>query len=90
MFAGSNQVEYNGILRAIEIRSTTSFGGEAKVSWHVQELYECEKIFFVEKIQRPFLGKDYPVSLLDFSAGNCQRGVVDVSGMIRNQVEKNN
>jgi hypothetical protein len=31
-----------------------------------------------------------PASLLDFSAGNCQRAPVDESGIIRTQIWKHN
>jgi hypothetical protein len=48
--AGSNPGEDDGILRAIKIRSTTSFEGEVKPSVprrlilrHVKELYEYER-----------------------------------------------
>jgi hypothetical protein len=38
-FAGSNPAENDGFLRAIKIRKTSSFGGEAKPSFHVVRFY---------------------------------------------------
>jgi hypothetical protein len=57
-FEGSNPARDNGILNAIKIRGTTSFGGEVtpsvpchKILWHVKEHYENEERYFVGKIQ---------------------------------------
>jgi hypothetical protein len=40
------------------------------------------------KIQWPFCHQVSPASLLDVPASNCQRALVDESGMITNQVGK--
>jgi hypothetical protein len=42
--------------------------------------------YFVCKIQQPFPRQVFPVSLLHVSAGNCQRALLDESGIIRNQM----
>jgi hypothetical protein len=41
---------------------------------------------FVRTIQRPFLRQVSPTSLLDVSADNCQKALVDESGIIRNHM----
>jgi hypothetical protein len=43
-FADSKQTEYDGFLRAIEFRSTTSFGEEVKPSAHGGRFYGMLKI----------------------------------------------
>jgi hypothetical protein len=43
------------------------------------------KRYFVDKIYRPFPRQVSPALLLDVSAGNCQRALVDESGMITHQ-----
>jgi hypothetical protein len=77
-------------LRAINIRSTTSFGGEVKpegpclkIFWHVKYLFEYE-IYRLFRRQKSTTHNIPPASLLDVSAGNLQRALVDESGMIRN------
>jgi hypothetical protein len=44
----------------------------------------------IGKIQRSFSCQVSPASLLYVSAGNCQRALVDESGMIINQMGKQN
>jgi hypothetical protein len=48
-FAGSNPAEDDGFLRAIKIYSTTSFGGDIKLSvpshkilWHLKNVYSIK------------------------------------------------
>jgi hypothetical protein len=60
-FTGSNPAEDNGFLMAIKIHSTTSFGGEVKLSvprssilWHVKEPYRYKKRYLVGKIHGHF------------------------------------
>jgi hypothetical protein len=55
-FAGLKPAEDDGFLRAIEIRSTTFFGGEVKPSSHVAKLYGMLKIP-AEYGRRYFAGK---------------------------------
>jgi hypothetical protein len=73
-FAGSHPVKDDEFLRAIKIRSTTSFGGEVKPSVpckflrHVTESYRYERRYFVEKftaISRQVV----PALLIGVSAG---------------------
>jgi hypothetical protein len=75
-FAGSNVDEDDGLLREIKICNMTSYGGEVKP---LAEL-------LIVKIQWPFLAQFLPDSLLGASAGNCQRALVNESGMIRTQM----
>jgi hypothetical protein len=82
-------------LRVKQIRSTTSFGGEVKPSVpcrmilrHVKESYECER-YLVAKFNSNF-SQISPPSVLDVSAGNWQRALVDESGMIRTQIRMHN
>jgi hypothetical protein len=56
MFGGLSPAENDGFLKAIKIRSTTSFGVQVKplapchmVLWHVREPYRYER-YFVGKI----------------------------------------
>jgi hypothetical protein len=69
----------------------TSFRGEVKlwvpckILWHVKEPCKYEKIYFVSRIHSHSLQVS-PVSLLGVSACNCQRALVDKSGMIRIQM----
>jgi hypothetical protein len=93
---GSNSAEYNAFLRAIKICSMTSFGGEVKplapchkILWHVKNHMNVKEIVGRQNSSAIF----HQVSLallLDISAGNCQRALVDKSGMIRNQTGKHN
>jgi hypothetical protein len=45
--------------------------------------------YFIDKIRRIFLQVS-PASLLDVSTGNCQKGLVDELGIIRNQMRVQN
>jgi hypothetical protein len=85
--AGSDPAEDDGILTAIKIHSTTSFGGELKPSVpcrknlrHVKDSYSMKEIL-VGKINGHFRHV-FPALLLGVSAGNWQRILVDESGMI--------
>jgi hypothetical protein len=66
-FAGSNPTEYDGFLRVIKISSSTSFGGEVKLSVPCHGFTACKRTLratkrrFVRKIQRPCFS---PMSLL--------------------------
>jgi hypothetical protein len=83
-FAGSHPAEVDGFLKAIKVRSMTSFKREVKPSVtcryilrHVKYTCEVWQRYFVGKILLPFLSQVFPASLLDVSAGNCQRALVD-------------
>jgi hypothetical protein len=62
-FVGSNLAEDDGFLRAIKIRSATSFGGEVKPSVPCRKMYgmlknpTSMKKHFIDKIQLSFLAK---------------------------------
>jgi hypothetical protein len=91
-FAGSKAAEDNELSTVTKICATTSFGGEVKLSAHVVRFYgmlnnpaEYERgtsqaKFIVIARQVP------PASLLDFSAGYCQRALVDESRVITTQI----
>jgi hypothetical protein len=94
-FASSNPAEGDGLLIAIEIRSTSSFGGEVKpavtcrnILQHVKELYEYERDIY--RYSLTFLAQFLPTSILGVSAGYCQRAQVCESGMIRTQMGNHN
>jgi hypothetical protein len=94
-FASSNPAEGDGLLIAIEIRSTPSFGGEVKpvvprrnILQHVKELYEYER--YIYRYSLTFLAQCLPTSILRVLAGYCQRAQVCESGMIRTQMGNHN
>jgi hypothetical protein len=96
-FAGSNPAEDNRLLKAIEVRSTTSFGEEVKSSASCREISQpfkeprgVLKRYNVGKSLGTFFVKFFPSSLLGVSAGVCQRALVDESGKIRTQMEAQN
>jgi hypothetical protein len=96
-FAGSNPAEDNRILKAKEVRSTTSFGGEVKPSASCREISQSFKEprgvlkrYIVGKSVGTFFAKFFPSSLLGVSAGVCQRALVDESGTIRTQMGAQN
>jgi hypothetical protein len=66
-FAGSNLAEDDGFLRVIKIHSTTSFGGEVKLSVPCRRFMACKRTLwawkrcFVSKSQWPCFS---PMSLL--------------------------
>jgi hypothetical protein len=84
----------DGFLKAIKIRSTTSFGGEVKPAvpfreslWNVKNPYEYELLLW----QNTFISRQAsPASLLDVSTSSCQRALVDKSVMKRNQMGRHN
>jgi hypothetical protein len=90
--AGSDGAEDNGFLRMIKICSTTSFGWEVKLS------VPCRKTYFMLKnltSMKEILRRQNsaaiscqvsPASLLDVSADNLQRALVEESGMIKNNM----
>jgi hypothetical protein len=88
-FAGSNPTEDDASLRQIKIRSTTSFGGKVKPLVHVIRSYGMVKIptSMKEILRRQNLSAisspSFPASLLDVSAGNFQRALVNKLGTIR-------
>jgi hypothetical protein len=71
---GSNSAASDGFLRAIQIRSTTSFGGEVKpsVPCHIILRYVEDPLsiiqIMIDKTQRPCLAQFLPSSLLGVSA----------------------
>jgi hypothetical protein len=92
-FAGSNLAEDDRFLRAINVRSTTFFGGEVKapvpckILPRVKEPYSYEKRYFVGKIHGYFISRKVsPDSLLDVFSSDCQRELEDESGMIGTQM----
>jgi hypothetical protein len=95
-FAGSNSAEDNGFLRAIKIRSATSFGGEVKLTVSFHKIYgmlknpTSMKEILLRKNSAAIYRQVSPTSLLGFSAGNCLRALVDESGMIRTLIGKQN
>jgi hypothetical protein len=81
-----------GFLRAIKIHSMTCVGGEVKPSvschrilWHIEEPYKYEKRYFIAKFTA-ISHQVSPALLLRVSVGNCQRALVDESGMVRIQM----
>jgi hypothetical protein len=84
------------ILRAIKIRSMTSFG------WEVKSSSPCRKILRHAKNRAEYEGDISSAiftaisrqvsldSLLDISSGICYRALVDESGMIRIQIGTHN
>jgi hypothetical protein len=77
-FAGSNPAEGDGFLRAIKLRSTTSFGGEVKPSVlcrkilrRAKDAFEVWKRYFIK--QNSFHLSVTPALLLDESAGRIAR-----------------
>jgi hypothetical protein len=77
----------DGFLKALKIRCTPSFGGDVKLEapcrnilWHINEMYEVRKRYFVDKI-RNFLRPYPPDLLLDDWWQDCQRALVDESGI---------
>jgi hypothetical protein len=90
---GSNQAEDDRFLRAIKIRSATSFGGEVKPSVPCRKMYGMLKnpTSMKKTLHRQnsaiISSQVSPASLLGVSTGNSQRAVVDKSGIIRNQME---
>jgi hypothetical protein len=89
-FTGLNPAEDDAFLRAVIIRSTTSFGKEVKPSAPCRKILRRVKDpcgvwqrYFAGKVSGDFsLSKFLLASLLRVSAGICQRVVVDVSGMM--------
>jgi hypothetical protein len=90
-YAGSNPAEDDGLLIAIKIRITPSFGGEFKLSVsckilrHVKEPYNHR----IDNLQAKFTNISRhvsPASLSDVAAGRFQRALVDESRMIRIQM----
>jgi hypothetical protein len=97
VFAIGNKVQAkdDGCLRAINIRSTTSFGGEVSRRPHVRCYSMLKNTTCMKEIphrlhSRTSLAEILPTSLLGVSAGFCQRTVVDESGMIITQIETQN
>jgi hypothetical protein len=85
--------EGNEFLRAINICSTTYLGVEVKpsvpyssISRHGNRIPRVWKRYLVDKIRRLFPRP----SFFCFAAGNCQRALVDESGMIRNKMGTHN
>jgi hypothetical protein len=83
-FAGSNPAENIGFLRAVIIRSTTFFGGEVKTSAPYRKIYsilkiptDMKEILSRKKTHRSFPRRVSPVLLLDVSADNCGRCLVN-------------
>jgi hypothetical protein len=91
----SNPVENEEFLRTIKIRSTTSFGGEVKPSAICRKVLRyvknpCSmKGILVGKTKGHF-SSIYPALLLGACASYLQRALVSESGMIRNQMRKQN
>jgi hypothetical protein len=91
-FAGSNSTDDDGFLMATKIRSTTSVGGEIKtlvpcrkMLRHVKEPYSIKETLYRQNsftISRQVS----PASILEVSAGNCQRALVDDLRMTRTQI----
>jgi hypothetical protein len=83
--AGSNPVKDDGFLRAIKIRSTTSFGGEVKPTAHVERFYGMLKNSVVyERYISSATFTDIsrqvsPDSLRRVSTGIFKRALVDES-----------
>jgi hypothetical protein len=92
-FTGSNLAKDDGFVRTTKICSMTSFREKVKPSvpcskilqW-VKEPYDHKRRYFTDKISHQVS----PASLLEVSAGNCQRALVDESGMTRIQMGKHN
>jgi hypothetical protein len=87
---GSNPAEDEGRSRAIQIRSTTSFGREVKpavpcrkTQRRVKDPYSM-KVILVGKFT-DISRQVSPPFLLDVSDGYCQRSLVDESGMMHNR-----
>jgi hypothetical protein len=78
------------IFKGDKISSTTSFRGEVKPSVPCRRFTVCYKNpasmkeILRRQYTRTFVAKFLPASLLDVSADNCQRALVDESGMIKN------
>jgi hypothetical protein len=93
---GSHPAEEDGFLRAITIRSTTSFEGEVKPSAPCHKIYGTLKI--PAKYDRDTSSAKFtaifrqvlPASLPDVCAGYFQRALADESGMITCQMGKHN
>jgi hypothetical protein len=87
---GFKLAEDYGFLKAIKIHISTSFAEEVKplvpsrkILWDVKNTYRYEEIH--RQNSRPFLSKFLLLPYL-MSASNCQRALVDESGMIRNEM----
>jgi hypothetical protein len=89
-FADWNPAEDDEILRAIKIHCTTSIEGEVSSRPHVIRFYGIlNNSTGVKEVPRrqnsvAIFRHISSASLLDVSDGNCQRALVDESGLIRN------
>jgi hypothetical protein len=59
-----------------------------KITRHVKEVYEYERDISYAKLD--FFRQVSPASLVGVSVDDCQRALVDESGMIRNQMGMEN
>jgi hypothetical protein len=92
-FGGSNPDEDDGFLRAIKIRSTSSFGGEVeplapfrKFSRHIKNPYSMKEIL-VGKIHGNF-SPSFSCFATNCLSGYCQTALVGELGMIRTQMDE--
>jgi hypothetical protein len=81
---GSNPAEDDGFLTAINIRSTTFFGGAVKLLAPCHEILQnikktllSMKEILCQQNLRPFLAKFLPASQLGVLGGYCQMVLVD-------------
>jgi hypothetical protein len=91
-FTGSNLAKNDGFLRAMKTSSMTFFGRKVKLLVPCCKIYSMLKNAMSMKVilhrqnSLAVFCQVSPASVLDVSAGNCQRGLVDESGMIRKQM----